>query len=142
MSNKIMKNEISEKKSSGQSAQESKEAATQGISISLEQALRLALHDFQEGNILQAEQLCQQILHLDADNAEANHLYGNIAAYQEDKIDMAVHYIKKAIQRDSQNVNFHYSLGNILNNAGRLDEAIVCFKNTIAIKPDFAGVQN
>jgi protein O-GlcNAc transferase len=128
-----MKNKISEKKSSGQSAQESKEVATQGISISLDQALRLALHDFQAGNILQAEQLCLQILHMDINNAEANHLLGNITAQQKDKIDIAVQYIEKAIQRDPRNLQFHYSLGNILNNAGRLDEAIVCFKNTIAI---------
>ena len=135
-------NNINEKRSSGQNSQVSKKTASQDIYISLDQALRLALLDFQEGNMLQAEQLCQQVLQMDTDNAAANHLMGVIISRQGGKVDTAVQYIKKAIQRDSQNVNFHYSLGNILNNAGRLDEAIVCFKNTIAIKPDFAGVQN
>ena len=97
---------ISEKKSSGQNSQESKKTAPQDIYLSLDQALRLALQDFQKGNMLQAEQLCQQVLQMDTDNAAANHLMGVIISRQGGKVDTAVQYIKKAIQKNPQNAKF------------------------------------
>ena len=134
-------NSLAKKRSAQNSAVSTKDGS-QGVHLSLDQTFRFALQSFQAGNLLLAEQLCRQILQTDPDNAAVNHLSGVIFSRQEGKADLAVHYIKKAIQKNPNNAEFHNNLGIILKDIGRFDEAITCFNNVVSLQPENVEAYN
>ena len=68
------------------------------MNLTTEQIFQAALQYFQAGKLLEAEQLCQQMLQIEPDNADANHFIGVITAELGGKDDLAIRYIEKAIQ--------------------------------------------
>jgi predicted O-linked N-acetylglucosamine transferase (SPINDLY family) len=58
------------------------------------------------------------------------------------KHEVAVGYIRRAIQLTGTEAAFHVNLGNALNSQGKLDESIVCFRRALGLKPDFVEAHN
>ena len=54
----------------------------------------------------------------------------------------AARHLRTALELDPQNVAAHINLGNILAHSGKLDAAITCYRNALAIEPDFVEARH
>jgi len=104
--------------------------------LPVSQAFELASSYCQTGQTQQAENIYQQILLRDPDNAQAYSLLG-ILAVQAGNMERAIQLTRKAIEIDPDIANFHYNLGIMLKKQGRLAEAAASYRQAIALKPDF-----
>ncbi len=103
--------------------------------------IQLAQQHHQARHLQDAEQIYRQILNADPNNADAYYFLG-VIALQVGKFDIAIQFIKKAIQI-IPNIPVCYSnLGIALKGLGRVDEAIANYKKAISINPDFADAHN
>ena len=89
----------------------------------------------------QSEQICQQILRDFPKHAEPLHLLG-IIAYQVGENKIATDLITRAIEVDSKQSLFYYSLGNSLRGQGKLEKAIEAYHQAIQIQPNHAEAYN
>ena len=128
MSKKILKNK--------------KNLAPREISMSFDQAYQLAMQNFQSGNLLQAEQLCRQLLDISPDNADCNYLAGLIAAQQGEKDDRAIECIRKTLSANPHFAEAHKNLGMVFHRMVRLDEAVVSYRKALSLESGYANVQN
>ena len=103
----------------------------------ISEALAVAVHYHQSGNLQQAEAIYRQILQVDPSNADALHLLGVIAA-QVGKHDLAVEYISQAIRLRPSEQTFHNNLGNALKEQGQLAAAVGQYQEALRLKPDYA----
>lgn len=103
--------------------------------VSLEQ-----VHDaMKSGNLNQARALCDTLLHSRPEYTDALHLAGVIANQQGDKA-RAIALLTRASESltDPQP---SLGLGQLLQEAGRLDEAIMYFERAVKIDPDLYAAQ-
>ena len=88
----------------------------------------------QAGRLLQAEALCQQILKVMPNHAEALHLLGLIA-YQEGKRGRAAGFIGRAISL-APTSTMACNLGSVFLAQGKVNEAIASYRQALVLKPD------
>ena len=75
--------------------------------------INLAFQHYQEGKFDIAEEDCSEILNKQPDNVDVLHLMG-VTSYQLRKYKQAVEYLNKAAEKDGQNADIFYDLGNVL----------------------------
>ena len=95
----------------------------------------LALH--QQGQLVQAQQIYQQILKVQPRHADALHFLGMIAR-QRGNPALAVQWIDKSLKISSGNAAAYSNRGNALSDLGRYPEAIESYDRAIALQPDHA----
>src|SRR6185503_514888 len=100
----------------------------------LAEALAIALQHHQAGQLQAAEQIYRQILAVDPNCADALHLIGLIAS-SVGKHELAVEYIRRAIEFKGNESAFHSNLGSALQAQGRLDEAVRSYHRALELKP-------
>lgn len=105
------------------------------------EALAVALRHHQAGNLQVAERLYHQILANDKDYSEALHLLG-VIALQLRKHEVAVEYIRRAIELKSTDFIYHNNLGNAFQAHGKIEEAVVSFRQALELNPDFPEGHN
>jgi tetratricopeptide (TPR) repeat protein len=105
------------------------------ITMSLQQALDLAVQHHQAGRLREAEGIYRQILAADPNNAHALHLLGLVSS-QVGQPDMAVQYIRRAIEQNPTAALYHSNLGAALATAGRHEQAIEACERAIQLRPD------
>ncbi|MBF0294302.1 MAG: tetratricopeptide repeat protein [Magnetococcales bacterium] len=93
-----------------------------------------ALRHHQEGRLADAERLYRRILARNANHADAMHLLG-VLAHQSGRHEAALEWIDKAIALHEDPL-YLLNLGNILEEMGRMDEAIASFRQVLALDPD------
>ena len=101
------------------------------------EALAVAMHYHQSGNLQQAEAIYRQILQVDPRNGDALHFLGVIAG-QMGKHGLAVEYISQAIRLRPSDAFLYYNLGKALQDQGKLVEAVVQYQEAIRFKTDYA----
>jgi Flp pilus assembly protein TadD len=89
----------------------------------------------QEGRLADAVAKYEQILSLNPHHFDALHLSGLIAA-QTGQANMAVDYIKKALEINAADPSAHKNLGIALHNLERYEEAIDSYHQALAIVPN------
>src|SRR5580658_7865613 len=94
----------------------------------------LALH--QAGRLAEAEKIYRQILAIDPDQFDAQHLLGFIFHQRGDSA-RAVHHIDLALQKNPDNILALNNRGIALNALKRFDEALASYDRAIAMRPDF-----
>ena len=94
----------------------------------------LALH--QAGRLVEAEKIYRQILAIDPDQFDAQHLLGFIFHQRGDSA-RAVHHIDLALQKDSDNILALNNRGIALNALKRFDEALASYDRAIVVRPEF-----
>ena len=99
-----------------------------------------AIQFHQRGQLAEAERIYRQILDLDPHHADSLHLLG-VLAHQVGRDNIAVELIRKAIVSDKRPTAYHSNLGTALQALGKLEEAAVCYKQALALKPDLAEAQ-
>jgi tetratricopeptide (TPR) repeat protein len=88
-----------------------------------------------EGRLMEAEAVCRQILQVQPNAPEAEHLLG-VIAHQNGKLAEAIQHIERATKLAPQIALFHANLGEMLRLAGRPKLAIEEARRALAIEPD------
>ena len=110
---------------------------SQDFSALYQQAFTL----FQQGNLVVADSLLQEILIRNPGNPYVCHLSGVIASQLGNHAD-AIRLIARAVKNAPHEAVFFSNYGNALLLAGRLDEAESAYRRAIKLSPDFADVYN
>jgi tetratricopeptide (TPR) repeat protein len=114
---------------------------TEEQTLTIQQAIDLALQHHTAGDLPKAEGIYQQILQADPNQPVALHLLGLIA-HEVGKNDIAIDLITKAISIQPDYAEAHSNLGNVLKDLGNLDGAAASYSMAITIKPDSAEVHS
>ncbi len=101
------------------------------------QLLALTLERYQKGQVLQAQQLCQQIIKQQPSQVDALNLLGIITC-QLGQVEQGIAYLQQAIAHQPNFSDAHFNLGNVLQHQGKLEEAIAHYQEALASQPDFA----
>lgn len=109
--------------------------------ITLTQALELALRHQQSGNLAQAETIYHQVLLHDPGNTDAYHLLG-VIAYQRRNYTLAEKNIRQAIGLHCTIAPYYNSLGLVQQELGRFAEAIATFQTALQVEPQMVESQS
>jgi protein O-GlcNAc transferase len=110
----------------------------QNVPEELKAMLSQALSNHQSGLMDQAILVYRQVLAVQPDFADANHLLG-IALHHRGELEEAVGLIKKAIKSVPGRAAFHSNLGNALKDVGRIDEAVASFRKALVLDSEHAN---
>ena len=105
--------------------------------VTIQQALDLAVQHHSAGRLPEAEGIYQQILKAYPNQPVALRLLGTLA-HQVGKHDLSVDLISKALTVDPGDAEAHNNLGITLFELGRLDEAVASHRQAVAIRTDYA----
>jgi protein O-GlcNAc transferase len=106
-----------------------------------EKVLHKAFQCLQSGQLQEAETIYREVLRIVPNHSESLYLLG-ITSHQLGNSDSAVSLIKKAILNDPVNSAYHKDLGNIFLDQGKSDEAISCYRKALELKPNEARTYN
>lgn len=106
-------------------------AATQ---MTTDNAMRHAAQLQAEGQLARAEEIINQILHVQPTHAHALHLLG-VIAHQVGKTSLAVQLIQKALMSDETVALFHSNLGEMHRQLHALDLSIECGLRAVKLDP-------
>ena len=109
--------------------------------LTIQQAIDLAVQHHTAGRLPEAESIYQQILQADPDQPIALHLLGLIAR-QVGKNKIAVDLITKALAIKPDYAEAYNNLGNALRGLGKLEEAVASCRKALDLQPDFAEAHN
>lgn len=98
------------------------------------QALNTARYYHENGDFANAEAIYQQILTKFPQQAETLHLLGVVYA-QTHRLELAEHFIRKAIAYEADKPLYYTHLGNVLKESGQLEDAVECHKKAIKLNP-------
>jgi tetratricopeptide (TPR) repeat protein len=113
---------------------EDTQAVSGGVGSSTASLYEAGLAHMMAGRFLDAQVCCQQALAADPNHADALHLMGLLCCRAQ-QFDHAIAWIERAI-RQNPKTDYLSNLGNALQQAGRLDDALQVFDKTIQRKPD------
>ena len=91
---------------------------------------------YRAGRLDDARRICKQVVAINPDNAEANHLLG-IVYFREGRADIAGKHLHRAARSAPSDAAVQYNLGHVLATQGNLDDAIAAFGRALDIAPDF-----
>jgi predicted TPR repeat methyltransferase len=103
--------------------------------VSVQQALRLAVNLHRVGELGDAEKLYRRILEAAPDDPDALHYLG-VLTHQRGRSDEAVELIRRALAVAPDYPDALSNLGNILREQGRLAEAEACYRGAIGLRPE------
>jgi tetratricopeptide (TPR) repeat protein len=106
----------------------------QSTFMPLGEALIYAERCRSEGQLMQAEAVCRQILQAQPNVPEAEHLLG-VIAHQNGKLGEAIEHVQRAAKLAPQVALFHANLGEMLRLAGRPNRAAAAAKCALEIEP-------
>src|SRR6185437_15867513 len=102
--------------------------------ITIGQALKIARDHYNAGQLPQAEEVCRKLLVQKPDQADALCMLGFLIAAR--NRDEGVAMIRRAIEINPDNAEFHYNLGCALFAGKLFDEAIAAWEQATALRPD------
>jgi Flp pilus assembly protein TadD len=114
---------------------------TVSTELSIEQAIDLAFSYYNDGRLLEAENLCKLILQKRRHHVDALQLLG-ILLSQRGQYAEAARFLREAVEQTPEQAHLHNSLGMALHHLGELQEATSEFRKAIEIRPDFAKAHN
>ncbi len=108
------------------------------IAAAVRPILREAVALHQQGQLVQAQTLYEQVLRHDPHNFDALHLLGVLACQTRDA-QRAVTLIQKALAIDGGSADAHLNLGAALQQLAQPEAALASYERAIALQPDHAG---
>ncbi|NOT26808.1 MAG: tetratricopeptide repeat protein [Acidobacteria bacterium] len=106
----------------------------QGRDVTLDEALEMAVHFQQRGQLAEAEEVFRTILAAMPDEPVALH-YSGVLAHQLDRHDEALSRIERSLAFEPGRADWHSNLGIVLKATGRIDDAAAAFRRAIALSP-------
>jgi tetratricopeptide (TPR) repeat protein len=107
------------------------------LTVSVQEAMRVAVQFHQEGRLAEAERVYRQVLEQSPRHPDALHLMG-VVAHQTGRQPAAIDWVSQAIRVNPLVGDYHNSLGEAYRAAGRLDEAVACYQRAIELRADCA----
>ncbi|MBF0589374.1 MAG: tetratricopeptide repeat protein [Magnetococcales bacterium] len=107
--------------------------------MTVAEAMGVAVNAHQNGELEQAEHLYRQILALDPNQVDALRLVG-VLAHQTGRLEEAEHFLKQALLKNPDLAPTHANLGHLRRDMERYDEAIACFRKALTLQPDDVGL--
>jgi tetratricopeptide (TPR) repeat protein len=105
---------------------------------SVRETLELALSHHRAGRLDRAEALYRKVIAIHPNDADALHLLG-VVAHQQGHHQLAERRVRRAISARGHRVaEFCDTLGKVLAALGRHDEALPCFQEALALRPEVA----
>jgi tetratricopeptide (TPR) repeat protein len=101
----------------------------------------LALQNHQAGELREAAQRYQQVLHADPNHADAVDLLG-VIAYQEQRYDQATVAIQRALTLNPSCAAYYCHLALAQDALGQPEEALASFQTALRLRPDFPEAHN
>jgi Flp pilus assembly protein TadD len=101
------------------------------------QALEIGKTHLQVGRLLEAKDICRQVLEADPSNPIALSLMGLVACFDGEK-EIALEFMTEAISIEPDIPELHENLGILNLEMEELNNAIISFQNAIKIKPTLA----
>jgi len=109
--------------------------------LTIQQAIDLAVQHHNAGRLPEAEKFFQQILQTNPDHPEAHFNLG-YALQDLGKLEEAVACYHKALAIKLDYPEAHNNLGNVLKNLGKLEKALASYEKALALKPDYPEANN
>ena len=106
------------------------------VSMSIPDALKLAVDFCNTGQLQSAEAICKQVLGFAPGHPDALHLAGVIALHTK-KYEEAAASLERAAALAPQVAEYRYNLGLARKELGRLEEAAACFAEAARLAPQF-----
>ena len=105
--------------------------------VEITQALEIGKTHLQVGRLLEAKDICRQVLEADPNNPIALSLMGLVACFDGEK-EIALEFMTEAISIEPDVPELHENLGILHLEMEELNNAIISFQNAIKIKPALA----
>jgi Flp pilus assembly protein TadD len=109
--------------------------------LNVEQALEFAFSCYNQGRLLEAEQLARLVLRNAPCQVDAMQLLG-VLLERRGRYDEAVQFLRQAVRQAPGQAHPHNSLGMALFQLKKPEEAVTEFKKALEIRPDFAKAHN
>jgi tetratricopeptide (TPR) repeat protein len=103
---------------------------------SLRDAYRSGREAWKQGDYSEAEKQFRFFISFYPQSASANH-YLALALHDQNKLDEAEIFYKRALDIDSNSPSAHYGFGNLLYDQNKPEEAITAYRQAIRLKPDY-----
>jgi tetratricopeptide (TPR) repeat protein len=107
------------------------------LSVAEAPPLKRAVSAYQAGQLVEAEQLCEQIIAAKPDFFDALYLLALVQS-QRGKMDVALATYDRALQLRPDSAELHFNRGNILEALKRHNEALASYDRAIQSRPDLA----
>ncbi|OHB81726.1 MAG: hypothetical protein A2Z38_05655 [Planctomycetes bacterium RBG_19FT_COMBO_48_8] len=111
----------------------------QGLTV--DHALELAFSCYNQGRLLEAEQLCRLVLREVPCRVDAMQLLG-VLLERRGQCNEAIQFLREAIRQAPGHAHLHNSLGMALHKLQKPEEALMEFRRALRIRPDFAKAHN
>jgi protein O-GlcNAc transferase len=105
--------------------------------MNIHEAIKVALHHYQSGNLQEAERLLRKVLTNQPFNPEILYLLGIICG-QLGNCDTAIQYIERSLRINPSNAEAYLTLGTVMQQKGLIDDAIDAYRKAIEMNPDSA----
>jgi len=99
--------------------------------------LERGLEHHRSGRLVEAREVYEEVLHQEPGNAPVLFLSGTLAL-QERNHEAGESFIRRAIAADSSEASYHNNLGVILRETGRLENALISYREAIELCPEYA----
>ncbi|MBF0587752.1 MAG: DUF2919 family protein [Magnetococcales bacterium] len=109
--------------------------------MTIEEAIQVAIDHHQNGELEKARDIYRQILTVEPDYPDALHLLG-VIAHQAGRDDRALELIQRAIQVRPDQAMYYNNLAETLRALGRAEEAIPQYEMALEIQPDLVEAMN
>jgi len=106
-------------------------------SVTIPQAIALALEHHQSGSLRDAEEIYRQVLSVEPNHFDALHLLG-VLLHQSGQHDDAIQLIQKALAINPYNAAAHNNLGEACRAVSHFELAEAHYRQAIFLKPDYA----
>ena len=110
-------------------------------SLSIPEAMRLAMELHRGHNLESAEKIYQRVLAIAPEHPDALHYVG-ILAHQEGRRDEAIRLMARSVELVPDHAGFHSNLGNLMFTCERFDEAEREYRLALELEPDRPEVLN
>ncbi|MBF0379965.1 MAG: tetratricopeptide repeat protein [Magnetococcales bacterium] len=104
--------------------------------LTIEEAYKLALEHFHNGQFEKVDQICTAITNAVPDHIDALNLHG-VLAQRHELHEKAIELFSRAVAIDDKIAQLHYNLGLSHFNLGQKNPAISCYNRAIALAPEF-----
>src|SRR5690349_11919214 len=102
-------------------------------------SLQAAFDAFNAGRLAEADAAARRVLDRDPDDADAWRICGLVAVHT-GRLPAGIEALARAAALRPAVPEFHYSLGNALRMAGKLDDAVESYRRALSLRPDYSDV--
>ena len=109
--------------------------------MSVDDNLQKAVALHQAGKLQEAEQIYLNVLAQNPDHPDATHFMG-VLAYNAGKNDVAIAYLKRAIELMPSNAGCFNNMGNVFQHQGKYSEAVKWYEIAVRLNPEHKLAHN